>query len=136
MDDDKMRRRNDPIPTKPLSPEDDAFEKSMFDEEKPSIFHVTTKYKWVLALSILMLAAEGLLIYATVMGAIAAEIWQTAIWGVGVLLALYAIIKKSMAATLFNLVLLVGISLIPAWGTAYEFFRPVIELFTGAASTP
>ena len=133
---DEEKERKDAIPTKPLSPEDDAFEKSMFDEEKPSIFHVTTKYKWVLALSILMLAAEGILIYASVMGAVAAEIWQTALWGVGILLALYSIVKKSLAATLFNLVLLLGVSLIPAWGMAYEFFRPVIELFTGSGAAP
>ena len=88
-------------------------EKSIIDEEKPSLFHITTKYKWVLVLSILMAAAEGILVYATVMGAVAAEVWQVALWGVGLLLAVYAIVKKSMAATLFNLVLLVGISLIP-----------------------
>lgn len=126
----------DPLTPTTLSPEDDAFQKSIFDEEKPSIFHVTTKYKWVLLLSILMMAAEGLLLYASAMGAVAAEIWQMSLWSVGVLLALYAIIKKSMAATLFNLLLLVGISLIPAWGMAYEYFRPVIELFTGSPSAP
>ena len=123
-------------PSKELPTEDDAFEKSTIDEEKPSIFHVTTKYKWVLALSILMAATEGLLIYSTMMGAVAAEIWQVALWGVGVLLAVYAIVKKSLAATLCNLVLLVGISLIPMWGELYLFFRPVIELFTGSPTAP
>lgn len=138
MEEDKRlgKAEKDSLTPTTLSPEDDAFQKSTFDEETPSIFHVTTKYKWVLVLSILMAAAEGLLLYASAMGAVAAEIWQMAIWGVGVLLAIYSIVKKSLAATLFNLILLVGISLIPAWGMAYEYFRPVIELFTGSTATP
>ena len=131
MDDEKKATEE----RKELSPEDDAFEKSIIDEEKPSLFHITTKYKWVLVLSILMAATEGILVYATVMGAVAAQTWQVALWGVGLLLAVYAIVKKSMAATLCNLVLLVGISLIPMWGELYLFFRPVIELFTGAPTS-
>ena len=134
MEEDKNTVENDAANAR----KDAAFDNNVgvdnFDEKsaEQSFFHVTTKYKWILALSILLAAAEGILIYANVMGAVAAEIWQTAIWGVGILLAIYAIVKKSLAAMLFNLVLFLGISLIPAWGMAYEFFRPVIELFTGA----
>lgn len=102
------------------------------NKEESSRFSITTKYKWVLALSILILIAGGIMIYAYIEGALAAEVWQVAIWGVGVLLAIYSIVSKSLGATLINLILFAGVSMIPAWGQAYEFFRPVIELFTGA----
>ena len=102
-------------------------------KEESSRFSITTKYKWVLALSIIILIAGGVMIYAYIQGAWAAEVWQVAIWGVSVLLAIYSIVSKSLIATLINLVLFGGISMIPAWGQAYQFFRPVIELFTGAA---
>lgn len=108
----------------------DQFDTTKLDEKSEGgTFQVSTKYKWVLALSILLVLIEGVLIYAFVEGALAAEIWQTAIWGIGVLVALYSIVKKSLAATLFNLILFVGVSLIPAWGMVYEFFKPVIDLF-------
>ena len=112
----------------------DGFDANALDnKEEPSRFSITTKYKWVLALSIIILIAGGVMIYAYIQGALAAEVWQVAIWGVSVLLAIYSIVSKSLIATLINLVLFGGISMIPAWGQAYQFFRPVIELFTGAA---
>ena len=121
---------------KPFDDQKQEIDANFLDEKNPpeSFFHVTTKYKWILALSIILALAEGLLIYANVMGAVAAEIWQVAIWGVCVLLSVYAIIKKSPAAVLCNIVLVLGISLIPAWGMAYAYFRPIIELFTGSST--
>ncbi len=112
---------------------DNGFDPNKLDnKEEPSRFSVSTKYKWVLALSILILIAGGVMIYAYIEGALAAEVWQVAIWGVGVALAVYSIVSKSLIATLINLILFGGVSMLPAWGQAYEFFRPVIELFTGA----
>ena len=102
------------------------------DENGKSIFAVTTRYKWILALSILILIVTSILIYAKYNGALGAEYWQMATWGLCGLLSFYAIIKKSLAATLFNLVLFFGLSLIPAWGLVYQFVRPILELLTGS----
>ena len=101
------------------------------DENGNGIFHMRTKTKWVLALSILILLIVGLLIYATFEAGLQAEMWQVAVWAMCGVVALYSIFKKSLAALLFNLVLFFGVSLIPAWQMGYEFFRPVIEKLTG-----
>ena len=99
--------------------------------EKQSWFHVTTKYKWIFILSAIILLVTSVLIYAKYNGVLGAEYWQMAIWGVCVLLSLYSIFKKSLAALILNLILFFGISLLPAWGLVYQFFKPILELLLG-----
>ena len=99
--------------------------------EKQSWFHVTTKYKWIFILSAIILLVTSVLIYAKYNGVLGAEYWQMAIWGLCGLLSFYAILKKSLAALILNLILFFGISLIPAWGLVYQFFKPIIELLIG-----
>lgn len=94
-------------------------------------FHVTKRYKWIFSLSAMILIVTSILIYAKYNNVLGAEYWQMAIWGVCVLLSIYAIIKKSLAALILNLLLFFGISLIPAWGLVYMFFKPILELLTG-----
>ena len=101
------------------------------EEAKPGFFHVTRRYKWIFSLSALVLIVTSILIYAKYNNVLGAEYWQMAIWGVCVLLSIYAIIKKSLAALILNLLLFFGISLIPAWGLVYMFFKPILELLTG-----
>ena len=101
------------------------------DESKPSFFHVTRRYKWIFSLSVLILIVTSILIYAKYNNVLGAEYWQMAIWGVCGILSFYAIIKKSLSALILNLLLFLGISLIPAWGLVYMFFKPILELLTG-----
>ena len=101
------------------------------EEEKKGFFHVTRRYKWIFSLSALILIVTSILIYAKYNNVLGAEYWQMAIWGVCVLLSIYSIIKKSLAALILNLLLFFGISLIPAWGLVYMFFKPILELLTG-----
>ena len=101
------------------------------DENKPGFFHVTKRYKWIFSLSVLILIVTSILIYAKYNNVLGAEYWQMAIWAVCVLLSIYAIIKKSLAALILNLLLFFGISLIPAWGLIDMFFKPILELLTG-----
>ena len=103
------------------------------DETKntESLFHMTTKFKWVLALSILIMLVAGVLIYSAYHDALLVEVWQLAIWCVCVLLSFYSIIKKSLAMTILNLILFFGVSMIPVWQSAHENFQSVFELFFG-----
>ena len=102
------------------------------DENGNGIFHMRTKTKWIMAISMLLLLFAAVLIYATLEAGLGAEMWQVAVWGLCGILALYAIFKRSIAALLFNLVLFLGISLIPAWQLGYKTFQPVIDKLTGA----
>ncbi|MBR1398150.1 MAG: hypothetical protein IJ563_11560 [Selenomonadaceae bacterium] len=101
------------------------------NETSNGIFNISTKYKWIFMLSILILIVTSILIYAKWNNVLGAEYWQMAVWGLCGILSIYAIFRKSLAALLFNLVLFFGISLIPAWGLVYQFFKPIIELLTG-----
>ncbi len=101
------------------------------DENGNGIFHMTTKFKWILALSILILLATGVLIYSVYMDALQVEIWQLAIWCICVILAFYSVVKKSLAAVILNFILFFGVSLIPVWQSAHENFQSVFELFFG-----
>ena len=101
------------------------------DENGNGIFHMTTRFKWILALSILLLFPVSVLIYSVYMGALVVEIWQAAIWGVCGLLAIYSIVKKSLAAVILNFILFFGVSLIPVWQSAHENFQSVFKLFFG-----
>ena len=101
------------------------------DENGNGIFHMTTRFKWILALSILILFVVCILIYSVYMDALQVEIWQAAIWGVCGLLAIYSVVKKSLAAVILNLILFFGVSMIPVWQSAHENFQAVFNLFFG-----
>ena len=106
--------------------------KAKLQEDSDSgFFHVTRRYKWIFSFSAIILLVTSILIYAKYNNVLGAEYWQMAIWGVCALLSFYAIIKKSMAAVVLNLILFFGVSLIPAWGLIYMFFRPILELLLG-----
>ena len=132
MNDDKFNK----TPEQSTRNEGDArFDVSSLDEVKDEngngIFHMTTRFKWILALSILILFAVSVLIYSVYMDALVVEIWQAAIWGVCGLLAIYSVVKKSLAAVILNLILFFGVSLIPVWQSAHENFQAVFKLFFG-----
>ena len=101
------------------------------DENGNGIFHMTTRFKWILALSILLLLMVGVLVYSVYMGALAAEIWQLALWIICGLMAVYSVVKKSLVTLILNLILFFGVSLIPVWQSAHENFKSVFELFFG-----
>jgi len=101
------------------------------DENGNGIFHMTTRFKWILALSILILLVTGVLIYSVYHDALEVEIWQLSIWCLCVILAFYSIAKKSLATMVLNLILFFGVSLIPVWQSAHENFQSVFKLFFG-----
>ena len=101
------------------------------DESGDSFFHMTTRFKWILALSILILLVNGVLIYSVYHDALQVEVWQLAIWCVCVILSFYSVIRKSLAAMFLNLILFFGVSLIPVWQSAHENFQAVFQLFFG-----
>ena len=101
------------------------------DENGNGIFHMTTRFKWILALSILLLFLVSVLIYSAYMNALVVEIWQLAIWGVCGVMAIYSVVKKSLATVVLNYVLFFGVSLIPVWQSAHENFQSVFKLFFG-----
>ena len=101
------------------------------DENGNGIFHMTTRFKWILAISILILFAVSVLIYSVYMGALEVEIWQATIWGLCGVLAIYSVVKRSLATMFLNLILFFGVSLIPVWQSAHENFQSVFKLFFG-----
>ena len=114
---------------------DARFDVSSLDEVKDEngngIFHMTTRFKWILGLSLLLLILVGVLIYSVYMNALIAEIWQLAIWCVCAVLTFYSVAKKSAATVALSYVLFFGVSLIPVWQSAHENFQSVIKLFFG-----
>jgi len=100
------------------------------DQNGNGVFHLRTKTKFILVISILILIASGALIYLTLENYFAAEIWQLAVWGLCGVLAIYSIFAKSIPTMLLNLILFFGVSLIPVWQAGHETFKPVIEKFT------
>ena len=101
-------------------------------DENKDLFHIRTRTKIIIPLSILVCLLCATLIYAAMYAGLEVEIWQGAIWGLCVLLSVYSIFKRSIAASILNIILFLGISLIPAWLMGYEYFRPVIEKLTSA----
>ena len=101
------------------------------DENGNGIFHMTTKFKWILALSILILFVNGVLIYSVYHDALKVEVWQLAIWCVCVILSFYSVARKSLATVILNYILFFGVSLIPVWQSAHENFQAVFKLFFG-----
>ncbi|MBR4903926.1 MAG: hypothetical protein IKZ53_04585 [Selenomonadaceae bacterium] len=131
MNDDDLNKTSEP----PRNEGDANFDATSIDETKieegTGFFHMTTKFKWILALSIPILLAAGVLIYSVYRNALVVEIWQLAIWCVCVILSFYSIAKKSLATMILNVILFFGVSLIPAWQSAHENFQSVFELFFG-----
>ena len=130
MDDNNLNK----TPEKTEYREGDArFDVSSLDEVKDEngngIFHMTTRFKWILGLSIVLLIAVSILIYAAYKDALAAETWQLAVWCVCWPLAIYSVAKKSLAALLLNFVLFFGVSLIPVWQSAHTNFQAILKLF-------
>ena len=117
--------------------EDARFDVSSLDEVKDEngngVFHMRTKTKWIIALSILILICAGGLTYAAMNLVLIAENWQLAIWILCTIIALYSIFARSLASLLFNVVLFFGVSLIPVWQILYTTFRPTIERILGAS---
>ena len=101
------------------------------DENGNGIFHMTARFKWILGLSIVLLICVSALIYAAYKDAIVAEIWQLAIWCLCWLLAIYSVVKKSVATLILNFVLFFGVSLIPVWQSASENLQSLYKLFFG-----
>ena len=101
------------------------------DENGNGIFHMTTRFKWILALSILLLIVVGVLIYSAYMDALKVEVWHLAIWCVCAVLGFYSVAKKSLATVVLNYILFFGVSLIPVWQSARENFKSVFDLFFG-----
>ncbi|MBR2774037.1 MAG: hypothetical protein IKD73_03495 [Selenomonadaceae bacterium] len=131
MNDDNFNKTEQP----PRNEGDARFDVTSLDEVKDEngngIFHMTTRFKWILALSILLLFLVSVLMYSVYMDALAAQIWQLAIWGVCAVLAIYSVIKKSLATLILNFILFFGVSLIPVWQSAHENFQAVFKLFFG-----
>ena len=115
--------------------EDARFDVTSIDEVKDEngngIFHMTTKFKWILAVSLLLIFAVSILIYSAYKDALVVEVWQLAIWCVCDVLAFYSIVRKSLATLVLNLILFFGVSLIPVWQSAHENFQAVFKLFFG-----
>ena len=115
--------------------ENARFDVQSLDEVKDAngngIFHMRTKTKWIFAISIIMLLITVALIYLTVEYGFGADTWQVAVWVLCGVVSVYAILKRSLAALMFNLILFFGVSLLPAWQMGYEYFRPLIERIMG-----
>lgn len=135
MNDDRFQKPTEQKPTEQSEYRDgDArFDVSSLDEVKDEngngIFHMTTRFKWILGLSIVLLVIAGVLIYAAYKDAIVAEIWQLAIWCVCVILAFYSVATRSVATLVLNFVLFFGVSLIPTWKSLHENIQAVLKLF-------
>ncbi|MBQ7453657.1 MAG: hypothetical protein IJS69_01175 [Selenomonadaceae bacterium] len=132
MNDDRFEKTTEP---KPYREGDARFDVTSLDEVKDEngngIFHMTKKFKWILALSIVLLIAIGALLYAAYQDAIVAEVWQIAIWCVCAVLTFFTVAKKSVAVLILNFVLFFGVSLIPVWQSAQENFQALMKLFFG-----
>ena len=117
--------------------EDARFDVQSLDEVKDEngngVFHLRTKTKWIIAISMLIMILAGGLVYAAMNVVLIVENWQLAIWILCTVIALYSIFARSLASMLFNLVLFFGVSLIPVWQILYQTFRPTIEKILGAS---
>ncbi|MBR2518817.1 MAG: hypothetical protein IKE46_03395 [Selenomonadaceae bacterium] len=100
------------------------------DENGNGIFHMTRRFKWILILSLLLLIANGVLIWAVYNDKLVAEVWQLSLWCVCAILAFYSVAKRSLATVILNYVLFFGVSLIPVWLKAHENIQATIKLFS------
>ena len=132
MNDDDYFKKN----SAPTHNEGDArFDVSSLDEVKDEngngIFHMTRRFKWILALSLILLITVGVLIWLVYNDKLWVELWQLVLWCVCAVLAFYSVAKRSLASVILNLILFFGVSLIPVWQSAHENFRAVFKLFFG-----
>ena len=91
---------------------------------------MTRRFKWILILSLLLLIANAVLIWAVYNDKLVAEVWQLALWCVCAVLAFYSVAKKSLVTVILNYVLFFGVSLIPVWLKAQENIQATIKLFS------
>lgn len=131
MNDDDYFKKN----SAPTHNEGDArFDVSSLDEVRDEngngIFHMTTRFKWILALSLLLLIAVGVLIWLVYNDKLWVELWQLVLWCVCAVLAFYSVAKRSLATVILNYVLFLGVSLIPVWLSAFENVQSVIKMFS------
>ena len=98
------------------------------DENGNGIFHMTTRFKWILGLSMLLLIAVCALIYAAYKDMIVAETWQLAIWIMCWFLAFWTVAKRSVPTLILNYVLFLCVSMIPLWKTAYENLQAMMKI--------
>jgi hypothetical protein len=117
--------------------EDARFDVTSLDEVKDEngngIFHMRTRTKWIVGISIIVLICAAGLTYAAIELLLVVENWQLALWILCSVIALYSIFARSLASLLFNLVLFFGVSMIPVWQILYTTFRPTIEKIFGAS---
>ena len=131
MNDDDYFKKNDA----PTHNEGDArFDVSSLDEVRDEngngIFHMTRRFKWILALSLILLIAVGVLIWLVYNDKLWVELWQLVLWCVCAVLAFYSVAKRSLAAVILNYVLFLGVSLIPVWLSAHANVQSVIKMFS------
>ena len=130
MNDDNLNKKTE---SQTYNEGDARFDVTSLDEVKDEngngIFHMTTRFKWILALSILLLIVVGVLIYSAYKDALIVEVWQLAIWCVCAILGFYAVVRRSLATVILNYILFFGVSLIPVWQSAHENFQSVFKLF-------
>ena len=130
-------------PTPPRREGDANFEVSSLSEVKDEnghgIFHMTTRFKWILALSLLILLLSALLVYSAHKTTLPAELWQSALWIVCGLLSIYSVVRKSLLTLILNLILFFVVSLMPVWQSPpgdilsgfKVYFLAMFELFFG-----
>ena len=132
MNDDNLNKTTD---RSPRNEGDARFDVTSIDEVKDEngngIFYMTPRFKWILALSIVIMIIAGVLIYSAYKDALVVEVWQLAIWCVCETLAFYSVVMRSLAAVVLNYILFFGVSLIPAWQSIHEQFQAVFKLFFG-----
>ena len=132
MNDDNLNKKTE---QPPRNEGDARFDVTSIDEVKDEngngIFHMTPRFKWILALSIVLLFALSVLIYSAYKDALIVEVWQLAIWCVCWILGVFAVVRKSLAAVILNYILFFGVSLIPVWQSAHKNFQAVFDLFFG-----
>ena len=130
MNDDDFKKNTAPTPNEGDARFDVSSLDEVTDENGNGIFHMTRRFKWILILSLLLLIANAVLIWAVYNDKLVAEVWQLALWCVCAVLAFYAVAKKSLLALILNLVLFLGVSLIPLWLAAHENIQSVIKMFS------
>ncbi len=132
MNDDNLNKTTD---RSPRNEGDARFDVTSLDEVKDEngngIFHMTPRFKWILALSIVIMIIAGVLIYSAYKDALVVDVWQLAIWCVCETLAFYSVAMRSLPAVVLNYILFFGVSLIPAWQSIHEQFQAVFKLFFG-----
>lgn len=106
-------------------------EEELEEEKSRSFFHITTRYKIIFVCSLILLLIEGLLIYATIEGALLVPPWQVSIWALAAACSIYSIVRKSLLGLILNFILFFGISLMPVYSELGVRFKPVIDLFMG-----